>query len=276
MWFCYDRYLIERDIEMASFSAQDGQNPLPAAPVGSVDARDGDEAGALTLVPGRRQKLGEQLYGQILEQIVSGRLQAGDRLPPEQEISRMFGVSRPIVRQALIRLREDGLLQARQGAGTFVRPRPAPSGETRHHAADATAYLRGMEVRLPLEAAAARLAAERHQAPHLASIDRAQELLHVACERREGITQADADFHLAVAEASGNPLFVILLRPPLDLIEPFLDLSECDSDVHRVVLAEHDSIRTAIQAHDAQAAEAAMESHLCQSRLRLLARITAG
>ena len=88
-------------------------------------AADLDPGAGLILVPGRRQLLSDQLYGQILDQIVAGVLNEGDRLPPEKEICKMFGVSRPVVRDALLRLRADGLLRARQGSGTFVMPQNA-------------------------------------------------------------------------------------------------------------------------------------------------------
>ncbi|MBN9058887.1 MAG: FadR family transcriptional regulator, partial [Rhizobiales bacterium] len=74
----------------------------------------------LQLKPARREKLADILYGQILEQIVSGTFAAGDRLPSENDICKAFEVSRPVVREALQRLQADGLVIARQGAGTFV------------------------------------------------------------------------------------------------------------------------------------------------------------
>lgn len=83
--------------------------------------------GDLTLVSGRRQKLSNRLCGRVLEQIVSGRLRTGERLPSGQRISAMFGVSRPIARAAMMRPGADGLVQARKGAGTFVLHRP-PTG----------------------------------------------------------------------------------------------------------------------------------------------------
>src|SRR5581483_3238833 len=90
----------------------------------SVSAAAVADNGGFVLVPGQRRRLGDQLYGQILDLIVAGKLTEGDRLPPEKTICEMFGVSRPVVREALGRLCADGLVQARQGAGTFVMSRP--------------------------------------------------------------------------------------------------------------------------------------------------------
>ena len=73
----------------------------------------------LQLTPPRKERLADILYGQIFEQILSGAFKEGDRLPTEHEISSAFDVSRPVVREALIRLQADGLIYARRGAGTF-------------------------------------------------------------------------------------------------------------------------------------------------------------
>ena len=78
----------------------------------------------LKLVPRRKERLGDLLYGQILEQITSGALKEGDKLPSESEICRSSQVSRPTVREALMRLSADGLITTRQGSGTYVRQRP--------------------------------------------------------------------------------------------------------------------------------------------------------
>jgi GntR family transcriptional repressor for pyruvate dehydrogenase complex len=74
-----------------------------------------DAAGSHVLERGHRVRLADQVYGQIFEQIVSGGLNVGDKLPSENEISERFGVSRPVVREALLRLRADGLITAHQG-----------------------------------------------------------------------------------------------------------------------------------------------------------------
>lgn len=131
----------------------------------------------LILVPGRRQLLSDQLYGQILDQIVSGRLKEGDRLPAEKEICEMFGVSRPVVRDALLQLRSDGVVKSRQGSGTYVQRRPVDRLKKFAKTADLAGFLRCLEVRMPLEATASRLAAERRTSSQLAKIEEAHERL---------------------------------------------------------------------------------------------------
>ena len=105
----------------------------------------------LTLVPEKKERLGDRLYGQILEQIASGALRPGDKLPSENELCRLFNVSRPVVRQALVRLQADGLVITRKGMGTLVQNSP-PEGLTRFsQPSDVAHMLRCLELRLAIE-----------------------------------------------------------------------------------------------------------------------------
>jgi GntR family transcriptional repressor for pyruvate dehydrogenase complex len=236
-----------------------------------------DDAPGLVLVPGRRQRLGDQLYGQILDQIVSGRLKEGDRLPPEKEICAMFGVSRPVVRDALLRLRADGVLQARQGSGTYVQRRPADRLKSFANSADLAVFLRCLEVRIPLEAAAARLAAERRTARQLVHIKAAHDRLRQDVETGHITTANDLAFHASIAAATGNEFFPALLQHIHDSIAGFMDVSlnlTRTGSRTRVqqVLNEHTIIVEAIQSQEPEAAEVAMRFHLEQSRRRVTDR----
>lgn len=236
-----------------------------------------DMGAELQLVPGKRQRLGDQLYGQILDHIVHGRLKEGDRLPTEKEICDMFGVSRPIVREALMRLRADGLIQSRQGAGTFIINRPTARFSAFASASDVATYLRCLEVRLPLEGAAARLAAERRTPDQLARIERAHEAF-----RREGETgtfkpETDLAFHAAVAEATGNAFFSATLRSLNEAISGFMALSLSltrtgSKERTRQVLDEHARIVEAIRGQHGETASIAMQFHIDQARRRLIDR----
>ncbi len=231
----------------------------------------------LTFVPGRRQRLSDQLYGQILQHIVSGRLREGDRLPPEKGICEMFGVSRPIVREALMRLRADGLVQARQGAGTFVMRRPAARLTNFARTTDIAGYLRCLELRLPVEGAAAKLAAERRSAEALARIEAA----HAAFQRemKSGRFSAEADlaFHTAIADATGNDFFPAVLLGLGESLHGFmnlmLNLTRTGSKQRaRIVLQEHTRVLDAIRAQDSEGAALAMQLHIGQARRRLTDR----
>ena len=237
-----------------------------------------DSAGAgLVLVPGRRQLLSDQLYGQILDQIVSGRLNEGDRLPPEKEICEMFGVSRPVVRDALLQLGADGLVQARQGSGTYVLRRPADRLKSFANSAELAVFLRCLEVRMPLEAAAARLAADRRTADQLAQIQRAHDRLRQDVETGHITTAHDIAFHTSIAAATGNEFFSEVLQHIHVSITGFMDVSlnltrTGSRERTQQVLNEHTIILEAIQSKESEAAEVAMRFHIGQSQRRVIDR----
>jgi GntR family transcriptional repressor for pyruvate dehydrogenase complex len=236
-----------------------------------------EDSGKLALMLGKRQRLGDQLYGQILEQIVSGRLREGARLPPEQDICKMFGVSRPVVRQALLRLRADGLVHARQGSGTYVMARPSERLANFVDPQQIAEVLRCIEVRLVLEGGAARFAAERRSERELADILAAHEAFRAESEAGGANTETDFAFHMAIAAASGNSLFPQLLDTIRDVLSEFMKLSLSltrTSPGKRAsqVLREHAQIVEAIQAQEPDTAQIAMQLHIAQARRRMIDR----
>lgn len=229
------------------------------------------------LILGRRQRLGDQLYGQMLEQIVSGRLPEGTRLPSEKEICRMFGVSRPVVRQALLRLGADGLVQARQGAGTFVMARPADRLSHFTNPEHVAEFLRAHEIRLVLEGSAARLAAERRTETELARIVAAQETCTREAQEGSLSPEADLAFHASIAEATGNAYFSLLFAQLQEAISGFMSLSlqlTHTSTSKRItqVLHEHALILEAVQMREPEAAQISMRFHINQARRRMIDR----
>lgn len=234
-------------------------------------------SGAFVLQRGRRERLGDQLYGQILEQIVSGRLKEGDRLPPELEICALFGVSRPIVREALLRLRADGLLHARPGVGTFVMKRPSEQVTRLAKTEDLAGYLRAVEVRLPLEGAVAKLAAERRTDEQLAAIEAAHRDFSRAIRDRAATAPIDLAFHASIAEAAHNDVFTTVLEQIRAGVAGFmgvsLALTSGGSKARMTrVEEEHARIIDAIRIQDGEAAQLAMQYHITQARLRVLDR----
>jgi GntR family transcriptional repressor for pyruvate dehydrogenase complex len=246
-------------------------------PKGSAETTSVDEGAGLVLVPGRRQLLSDQLYGQILDQIVSGRLNEGDRLPPEKDICEMFGVSRPVVRDALLQLRADGLVQARQGSGTYVLRRPADRLKSFTNSAELAVFLRCLEVRMPLEATAAKLAAERHTSDQLAVIESAHDRLSKDVETGHITTANDIAFHSSIAEATGNQFFTQVLQHIHDFITGFMEVSlnltrtGSRERIHQV-LNEHTIILEAIRSRESEAADVAMRFHIGQSQRRVIDR----
>jgi DNA-binding FadR family transcriptional regulator len=223
--------------------------------------------------PGSR--LAERVYGQVLEFIVEQNLDQGDRLPSEHELSRMTAVSRPIVREALMRLQADGLIESRRGAGSYVRQRPGERQIQHLRPAQVRARLETFEVRIAIEPVAARLAALHRTEQDLGAIKQAVDDLMTSHAAAEPGGDHDLRFHRAVAAASQNPMFLLTLDT-LDaqvegLIVPSLTLvaEESNARAERVEL-EHVAVVEAIERGDADTAEAAMRLHLVRARSRAL------
>lgn len=223
----------------------------------------------LKLTPARREKLADSLYGQVLEQIVSGHLNQGDRLPSEAEIGRAFKVSRPVVREALLRLQADGLVYSRRGAGSFVKHRPPARLTDFAAVSDVAGLLRAFEARMTLEPEMARLAAARATDKQLKSIADA----FAALEASDDGLNEDFAFHRAIAEATGNEIFPALLDAMRDLVLGGIDVARRltrigSKERHERVLAEHRQIMEAIASRDGNGAGVLMHYHLLQARDR--------
>jgi len=219
--------------------------------------------------------LGDRLYGLILEQILSGELRVGDRLPSEHEISRTHEISRPVVREALLRLRADGLITAQQGRGTFVTHQPEVRMKTFDDAHNIAFYLRAQELRQAVEGDAARLAALRRTRAQLKAIEAAHQAFNALVRKKEATAEADLAFHMSIAQASGNELYVSVLESILEPVQGFmrltLNLTRTGTQQRSLlVMAEHQAIVQAITSQDAEQARVAMQYHLAQARGRLV------
>jgi len=228
----------------------------------------------LQLTPPRKERLADILYGQILEQILAGNFKEGERLPTEHEISSAFNVSRPVVREALIRLQADGLIYARRGAGTFVRAVPSVAITNFAAPASISEYLRSFEVRLALEAAAASFAAERRSVAQLSNMEEANDRMRETMMQGEAANEEDFAFHREIAVASGNQLFVSqfenLRREVGGSMSVALGLTKLGSEERRnAVMREHQQIIEAIRAGNSEVAALYMRYHLVQARERI-------
>ena len=248
-----------------------------AKPISATEPTPQPAASDRTLVlePGQRGRLSDQLYGQVFDQITSRKLKVGDQLPSEMEISERFGVSRPVVREALLRLRADGLITSHQGLGTFVSHHPPPGVKILAKAQDIASYLRCQEVRIALEGDAARLAAERHTDEQLAAVLAAHDAFAEGVHSGKLSPEADLAFHARIAEASGNDFHATLLESIHEamtgLMRLTLGLTRAASRKRALaVLDEHVAIVEAIRARNAEEARTAMQFHLTQARRRLI------
>jgi GntR family transcriptional regulator, transcriptional repressor for pyruvate dehydrogenase complex len=229
-----------------------------------------------------RKRLGDLVFERLQRAIKSGAYEPDERLPTEHELASEFQVSRPVVRDALKKLRDQGLIYSRQGSGSFVRSfgvkEPLGFGQLENISHLQQCY----EFRLTLEPEAAANAAERHDEASLRAIQEALELLRDATSRHRHREDADYMFHLAIARASKNLYFATAMEALKDHIAvgmQFHGLSlKLTSDGLRDVFQEHNAIYEAIRDRRSQDAREAMRSHLSGSRDRLFEgkRTTAG
>jgi GntR family transcriptional repressor for pyruvate dehydrogenase complex len=207
--------------------------------------------------------------------IREGEYGAEARLPSEKEMAERFGVSRTVVREAVSRLKSEGLVESHQGKGAFVRAAsPDMPFRLEQGAAESIrSILHILELRKGLEAEAAALAAERRREAELRDIDRALRAVERAVDGRQDGVEADKAFHRAIARATGNPHFLALW----DFLGQFLTSAmrvtrayEAQRDeLMTQVRMEHEAIADAIVRRDPEAARAAARHHLERVALRI-------
>ncbi len=165
----------------------------------------------MPLASTRRTGLVDQVISQLRAQIDSGEWGVGDRIPTESELSEQLEVGRNTVREAVRALAHAGLLEIRQGAGTFVRASSELGGALRRRL-ERSRLRENLEVRRALEVEAARLAALRHTEEDMAEIDRAMALRESTWRERDmsAFVEADFAFHRAVVNATHNTLLIDL------------------------------------------------------------------
>ncbi|MEV4935326.1 MULTISPECIES: FadR/GntR family transcriptional regulator [unclassified Sphingobium] len=220
-------------------------------------------------------RLSDHVYAGIVEIIKSEGLEVGERLPSESRLAEMFGVSRAIVREALVRLASDGITEARRGAGSFVKSRPSERLTAFMPLSELPTTLGSYEVRFVLEAEAARLAATRRTAAEMAHVDEGLVRLREALLSSEPAHVEDMDLHRRIAEATGNPAFVIAFDALYGDVEKIMragvDISRSrPPEVIATMLREHELIVDAIRAQDPEGAALAMRWHLWEGRRRLM------
>jgi DNA-binding FadR family transcriptional regulator len=214
------------------------------------------------------------IYQRILEMIMAGECEVNARLPSETELSQRFGASRPVVREALARLRDDGIIVSRQGSGSYVRRRPDDAVLRFVPVGSIADIQRCFEFRTGLEGASAALAAERWQDGDMADIRSAFDALEVCI--RDGQLGVDADerFHTVIAKATHNSYHVsvqVSLQPHIMLgmnLTRNLSLLRTAERL-RQVQDEHRAIVDAIAARDPATARMAMQTHIDNARRRM-------
>lgn len=217
---------------------------------------------ASSLRPMPRSRLYEQLVERLLAIIHEMELGPGDRLPPERELSAGLGVSRASVRQALVVLEVQGLIEVRHGEGAILldnRPDAAVLSAVAAHTRRLTEVI---EAREALEVKLAGLAAERRTDEDLERIDDALVLMEQEIAAGERGLGGDEKFHMAVTAAARSRLLEDLMQEIAAAIRESRIESLSQPDRPQVSLASHREIAAAIRAGDETAASEAMRQHI--------------
>ena len=218
----------------------------------------------------RTSRLYEQIVEQVEQSILKGQLKPGDQLPAERDLAQSFGVSRTAVREAVKTLREKGLVEAYTGRGTFVTNGTSnairQSLDLMFRVSQQEGSIHLAELRQVLEPEIAALAASRIEDQLLATMREAVTAMDRSLQDPDSYIEADLDFHLAMAEAVGNPLILSLLDSIVGLLrEQRSRIFSVDGGPERGQF-HHKRILQAIERRDPDSARDAMRAHLEQVR----------
>jgi GntR family transcriptional repressor for pyruvate dehydrogenase complex len=218
----------------------------------------------------RTSRLYEQIVQQIEESVLNGTLKPGDQLPAERDLAQRLGVSRTAVREAVKALREKGLVEAYSGRGTFVTDGTSQAARQSFDLMIKIGQQEGSphlaELRLLLEPGIAALAAQRIKDEDLATMREAVAVMDRSQKDPAAYIEADLDFHLALAEAAGNPLILSLIDSIVGLLrEQRMKIFNVEGGPQRGQV-HHKNILQAMERRDPEMARSAMRVHLEQVR----------
>ncbi|GAA2375263.1 FadR/GntR family transcriptional regulator [Nonomuraea africana] len=220
----------------------------------------------MSLRTAQRASLVDQVIDQLKEQITSGSWQMHGKIPTETVLAEQLGVGRNTVREAVRALTHAGLLECRQGDGTYVRATSELSGAMLRRLRQAE-QLEILEVRRALEVESARLAATRRTdddimliEARLAERDRAWE-----AGDPEAFVESDLAFHMAVVHATHNLVLIDLYEDFSAALRASITAAGTSMDALNSSYIPHDAIARAIAAGDAAAAERA--GHACMEHI---------
>jgi len=213
----------------------------------------------------------EEVVTRLREMIQSGELSAGDRLPPERDLAKILGVSRPTLRAGIRSLTTVGILQSKQGAGTFVaQVEDSPTLDT--SALRLLSALHGFtsdemfEARLALEMSIAALAAERADSEQMAQLAEEIAGMYASLDRPEQYLVHDMQFHQTIAAASGNRILTALMNMVAAILFDYRSKTVKRATDLKDSAEQHHNIYRAIREHDPEQARQTMRRHLIRTQ----------
>lgn len=219
--------------------------------------------------------LSDTVAQQIQKQIEKGSFAKSGKLPTEAVLAQEFGVSRTVIREAISRLKNEGMVEPRQGSGVFVVERAGirPLRIDYAQAVEPGSVVQILALRRAIEAEVASEAAMRRTDAQMADIDAALAKIGAAVAEGEDGVAEDVAFHRAIANATGNPYFLKTLTFLNQYLEAGTLVTRKNEalreDFSRQVREEHAAIAAAIRAGDPMAARNAAQTHLYNAARRL-------
>lgn len=216
------------------------------------------------------RRLYQQIADQIRELIDNGEFPVGTRLPAERDLAQKLGVSRPSLREALIALEIEGSVDIRMSSGVYITAAPSSRHNQSRSLGDSPSEL--MQARAAIEGAAIVLSACRITDEALAHLRQLLDEMKAEIEAGNKPLDIDRQFHLIIAEQSGNSILSRLVTELFDErhspISAQLRVKYEDRETWHRALDEHIAIVDALEAKDPLLAQAAMHTHLDRSRKR--------
>ena len=219
-------------------------------------------------------RLSHEVANQIKELIRKEKLRPGNKLPNEMQLSGLFGVSRPTIREAVKSLVSQNIIEILRGKGTFVSETPGITSDPLglDFLIDDDLHLALIEARLLIEPGVARLAAERGTPAYIGRIGKYIQEMEDIVGRHEVGMGTELEFHRSIAEATENPVIMRIVPIIMDaIIKTYRDAPRTSED-HRQALLEHTAVFTAINSRDKEGAYMTMHQHLENSYRRTLSK----
>ena len=219
------------------------------------------------------RKLADIVYDQLFRLIARGEFPQGCKMPPEGQLAERFGVSRPVVRDALSRLKYEGYVRSQRGSGSVVVRGEPPGAHAYPQIKTISDLLRSYEFRITVETATAAMAAERRLPADIADLERTLDRAAAAIDNgmHHLLGDINFDFHRAVARATHNPFYVktVEMIPNFIGAEPLHAITFPDQHTPGQLARVHDehlAILDAIRAREPERAVHDMERHIAAAR----------
>lgn len=216
-----------------------------------------------------KRNLYEDVAAKLEKYILQSSDRFGQRLPSEQKLALSFGVSRPVIREAMKLLKERQLIESRTGGGTYInKPGTQNLIDVIHRMIrmDRLDYVHVFDMRLLLEPHACRLAAENKLGEEkLAELGKTIELMSENEHNTDMRIHYDLQFHTLVAQYSGNPILAVFVQSMTGLLTPIIRDALIPPEGHRSGIDYHNRLIEILRKADGDEAEAVMREHLTAS-----------